>query len=141
MPGPRWEALVVPAPGNESFLTWANNGVDIVAERQVHHPVANYEPPTCGRCGVAIDPDAHHALLEEWLAVKEPEVACASCGWTALIGDWPAEWGFAVGAPAVVFNNWPILTDEFVASLRSAFGGRTHLGSDPYLTGTYSASQ
>ena len=29
----------------------ANNGVDVVVERMLHHPSENYEPPACPTCG------------------------------------------------------------------------------------------
>lgn len=125
MPGPRWRDAVQEGPGNDRFLERANNGVDVEVARDIYHPLENYEPPSCGHCGASLSPDTHHECVEPWLVGQEPVVSCAVCGWSSLIGDWPARWGFAVGAPAVVINNWPVLTDEFLASLRSVLGGRT----------------
>jgi len=127
MPGPRWRDVVKDHPSNQYFATSANNGVDVEVKRDVYHPLENYEPPVCVRCGAALLEDAHHAMIEPWLAGPEPVAVCAKCGWSALIGDWPAGGGFAIGAPAVVFNNWPILRSDFLADLRSALRGRTYV--------------
>ncbi|HEU4423171.1 MAG TPA: hypothetical protein VFR67_11615 [Pilimelia sp.] len=125
IPGPGWLSVLEPHP--EIWRNLINNGVDIVVERQVHHPVENYEPPTCARCATAVDEDEHHAAIEPWLAGCEPVLTCRACGWSALAGDWPASWAVAVGAPAVVFNNWPPLKQSFIAELRNAMGGRTQI--------------
>jgi hypothetical protein len=130
IPGPGWLSVLEPHP--EIWRTLANNGVDIVVERQVHHPVQNYEPPTCARCAAAFDEDEHHAAIEPWLARGEPVLTCRVCGWSALAGDWPAKWAVAVGAPAVVFNNWPPLTRSFIAELRTVMGGRTQIVRSHY---------
>jgi hypothetical protein len=124
MPGPRWRDAVQEGPGSDHFLESANNGVDVAVTRAFYHPVENYEPPSCGHCGASLSSDAHHECVEPWMAGHEPVVSCAACGWSSLIGDWPPRWGFAVGAPAVVMNNWPILREEFLASQRSVLGGR-----------------
>jgi hypothetical protein len=125
IPGPGWLAVLEPHP--EHVRNVANNGVAIVVERQVHHPYENYRPPTCARCEAAFDEAEHHAAIEPWLAGSEPTLTCRACGWSALAGDWPATWAVAVGAPAVVFNNWPPLTPSFVAALRAVMGGRTQI--------------
>lgn len=125
MPGPRWRAVVEEGPYNEVFPASANNGVGIEVNRQVHHPVETYEPPLCGSCSAVLPVDVHHGTIETWLARQEPIVVCPNCGWSAPIGDWPAEWGFAIGEPAVVFNNWPDLKGCFLAELRTLLGGRT----------------
>lgn len=115
-------------PGHEQELdqlrTLANSGVDIVTERRIHHPVQNYEPPGCPSCGETIDPDDHHALIDGWLAGAEPTVACTNCGTESLIGDWPGEWTFQVGALAVRFNNWPPIADTFLAEIGRRLGSR-----------------
>jgi hypothetical protein len=102
----------------------SSDGVEIATDRVVHDPGANYEPPVCARCGTAVDTHEHIELMEPWLIGPEPTMSCQSCGWTALVGDWPADWAIAVGAPAVRFHNWPILAPEFVAELREVLGGR-----------------
>ena len=103
MPGSRWRDVVEEHPSNESFLTLANNGVDVEVKRELYHPLEAYKPPACGRCGAVLGEDAHHAMIEPWLARREPLAICANCGWSALIGDWPGEGGFAIGAPAASF--------------------------------------
>ena len=125
MPGPRWRDVVEEGSWNEYFIGTANIGVDVEVERQVHHPVENYEPPPCRRCGAILPPDIHDDTIEPWLAGDEPTVVCPNCGWSALIGDWPAQFGFAIGAPAIVFNNWPMFKEPFLAELRALLGGRT----------------
>ena len=127
MPGPRSRDFVGEGPWNDYFMTLVNNGVDVEVKRQVHHPVENYEAPVCRRCGAVLSEDVHHATIEPWLAGNEPIVVCPKCGWSAPIGDWPADFGFAIGAPAIVFNNWSGLKDGFVAELRGLLGGRTFL--------------
>lgn len=125
MPGPRWRDVVEEGPWNEHFMTTANNGVDVELKRQVYHPVESYEPPACRRCGAVLAEDVHHGTIEPWLAGDEPIVVCPNCGWSAPIGDWPAEFGFAIGAPAIVFNNWPMFKVGFLGELRLLLGGRT----------------
>lgn len=124
-PGASWLSVLEPDPA--MCLNLANDGVDIVTERAVHHPVENYEPPTCIRCATSYDEEAHHATIEPWLAGTEPVLTCSSCNWSALAGDWPATWTFAIGAPAVVFHNWPRLTDRFLGEVRMLIGGRTQV--------------
>ena len=125
MPGPRWRDVVDEGPWNEDILETANNGVDVEVKRQVHHPTENYEPPACRRCGAVLSEELHHETIDPWLAGNEPTVVCPRCGWSAPIGDWPAKFGFAIGTPAIVFNNWPVLKEDFLAELRRLLGGRT----------------
>jgi hypothetical protein len=119
-------------PHPEIWRSLTNNGVDVEVERLVHHPYENYEPPTCAKCATAFDEQAHHAGIDPWLAGHEPTLTCRACGWSALAGDWPATWSVAVGAPAVVFHNWPPLTSSFVAELRGVMGGRTRIVRSHY---------
>ncbi|HEU5108755.1 MAG TPA: hypothetical protein VFT95_09380 [Micromonosporaceae bacterium] len=128
--GAGWLSVLQPHP--EAWRDVVNNGVDVVVERRVHHPVENYEPPTCGRCGAAAEEDEHDAAIEPWIAGGEPMLTCQVCGWSALVGDWPATWPVAVGAPAVVFNNWPPLMPSFTTELRAVLGGRTQLVRSHY---------
>ena len=81
--------------------------------------------PGAGVAGSSSPPDVHHETIEPWLAGDEPTIACSNCGWSALIGDWASEFTFAIGAPAIVFNNWPMFKEAFVAELRALLGGRT----------------
>lgn len=124
-PGPGWLAVLEPHP--EIWRNLVDNGVDIVTERCVHHPGGNYEPPTCARCATTLDENEHGAALDAWAAGTEPTLVCPICAWSAPAGDWPAPWAVAIGAPAVVFHNWPPLTAAFIEELRAAMGGRTQL--------------
>ncbi len=103
----------------------ANNGVDITLERQAHDAGEGYSPPACPSCKALLDEDQHIDLLGSWVDGGEPIVTCAGCHSSAPLGDWPCDWPSVVGAPAIVFNNWPPLRDTFVAELRRLLGGRT----------------
>ncbi|MFI6094621.1 hypothetical protein ACIA8G_03655 [Lentzea sp. NPDC051213] len=119
--GPQCAAV---APGS-----FGHGGVDVVVERQVHHAVENYEPPTCPGCGYpAIYFDAHHALIEPWLFERaEASVRCVACGRSSLVGNLGGHWSFHIGDLAVVFHDWPPLTEEFVAELGAVMGPRTRM--------------
>ena len=125
-PGPAWESVVESIDWGPAFLTSSNNGVDIAVVRDTYHPVENLSPASCARCGARVA-DAYYVTLEPWVSGAEPRLTCPSCGWTALVGDWPNEWGFAVGMPAITFNNWPELTKEFLTSMLAQLGGRSRV--------------
>lgn len=121
--GPCWQLAT-----DERDASWrglANNGVGVSHSVEVHHPVENLEPPCCPVCGTTLDGGRYDELLEVWLGDGEPSVGCSVCGTHALLGDWPAPWGYAVGAPAVCFNNWPPLSRAFIDRLRASLAGRT----------------
>ena len=105
----------------------ANNGVDVVVERMLHHPSENYEPPACPTCGSVLGEEAHEGMGDAWLEGPEPLVRCAACGAEALVGDWPGEWTFHVGELAVSFSNWPPLNDAFLDDLRTRLGPHTRV--------------
>ncbi len=109
-----------------------NTGVDITANRAVHHPSENYEPPTCPSCGAQIEEGFHHALIEPWLGGEEPRVRCEACGAEALVGDWTGRWTFQVGELAVRFNNWPPLTTTFMDQLGRRLGDRWRVVLEHY---------
>jgi len=122
-PGPAWHTAV--EHEDERFEELANNGIDIYVDRMVHDPGENFEAPSCPACATPLGDDEYTALAEAWLAGGEPVVRCGTCGEERLLGDWDAPWGLAVGAPAVCFNNWGILSDEFLDEVRRLIGGRT----------------
>jgi hypothetical protein len=122
-PGPAWRAAV--AYEDQGFESVANNGIDIYTDRMVHDPGGNFESPSCPACGSRLSDDEYTALVEPWLAGGEPVVRCRTCGEERLLGDWDAPWGLAVGAPAVCFNNWGILSEDFLDEVRRLIGGRT----------------
>lgn len=125
MPGREWRTAVEAVRWLDAFEKTANNGVDVERERSAHHPVENLEVAACGLCGSVLPDEVYFETLEIWLDKGEPEIECSRCQSRALIGDWPAEFGFAVGSPAVRFNNWPSLRGSFVNELRRQLGGRT----------------
>jgi hypothetical protein len=121
IPGP---TVADVAPDHWQFDNLSNSGVDVIANRQVHHPVENYEPPPCPVCATPIDADLHYSLLEGWLAGVEPTVTCENCGAANRIGDWVHEFTFYVANLAVRFNNWSPLSEEFTARLGGRLGSR-----------------
>lgn len=124
--GPRCSDAALEA---ERWVGGGHTGVDVVAQRVVHHAIANYEPPTCPHCSAAaIDFDDHHALIEPWLYDRvEASVLCVTCGRSTLAGDLEGHWSFQIGDLAVVFHNWPPLADGFVAELGALMGPRTRM--------------
>jgi hypothetical protein len=122
-PGSAWRTAV--AHEDQVFETLANNGIDIYTDRIVHDPGGNLEAPSCPACGSRLSDDEYVALVEPWLAGGEPVVRCDRCGDERPLGDWDAPWGLAIGAPAVRFNNWGILSEEFLDEVRRLIGGRT----------------
>lgn len=121
--GPR-AVDVAPPLAQEHIRMLANNGVDFIRERAVHHPIENYEPPPCPACGVLADEDAHAEILDAWLEGDEPLLACTSCGKATAAGDWVADLTFYVANLAVRFNNWSDLDDDFLARLGERLGPR-----------------
>jgi hypothetical protein len=117
------------APEASRWVGGGHTGIDVVAERIVHHAIGNYEPPTCPHCcSEAIGFDDHHALIEPWLHDRvEACVQCVSCGRSTLVGDLKGRWSFHIGDLAVVFHNWPPLSEEFVAELGAVMGPRTRV--------------
>lgn len=114
----------------ETDYTLANNGVDIVVERQLYHSVEAYEPPACPNCGHRLDEATPEALMTPWLDGTEPEVACPACGQRHPLGDWPDS--FQVGELAVSFHNWPPLTEDFLAALGERMGPRWRVVHEHY---------
>jgi hypothetical protein len=124
MPSHAWRRAVEPTADNR-FEQLANNGVDVFVERALHDPGENLEPPACPTCGTQLDLNRYMAFVDPWLESGEPRVGCDACSDTRLLGDWTAPWGYAVGAPAVCFNNWPPRTDTFLSDLRARVSDRT----------------
>jgi hypothetical protein len=107
---------------DESNRSMANNGVDVLCARAVHHPVANYELPRCPACDVPAEDAAD--LFPDWLEGGEPTVTCAACGKAHPLGDWPGRFNGYVAEIAVRFNNWYGLSDAFLAELGTLLGAR-----------------
>ena len=110
--------------------TLANNGVDVLVERQLYHSLEEYRPPACPVCGHRLDEATHEALATPWLAGQEPSVTCRACGATNPLGDWPDS--YQVGELAVSFHNWPPLAEEFVAALGGRMGPRWRVVHEHY---------
>lgn len=119
VPGPKAGDV---APDAWRFLGLSNSGVDVIANRDIHHPVENYEPPPCPARKNPLDADDHHSLIEAWMAETEPAVTCPTCGEANRIGDWVQEFTFYVGNLAVRFNNRTPLSEEFKAHLGPRLG-------------------
>lgn len=127
-PGPRVRTA---APGwQETDYTLANNGVDVLVERQLYHALSAYVPPACPRCGHRLDEATHESLVEPWLEGREPAARCDSCGRITPLGDWPDS--CQVGELAVTFHNWPPLAETFVAELGAQMGPRWRVVHERY---------
>jgi hypothetical protein len=120
LPGPQAPTA---APGfSDADYTLANNGVDIVVERELYRDTTPHRPPSCPDCGHELAEATLEDLIRPWLDDREPHVTCPGCGAVRPLGDWPD--GYLVGELAVRFNNWPPLADEFVAALGTRMGPR-----------------
>jgi hypothetical protein len=113
-----------------AYAGLANNGVDVLAERALYHPMAAYAPPPCPVCGHQLDEDTHDALVAPWLAGTEPPVTCPHCGAVHPLGDWPGT--FQVGELAVRFNNWPPVVPSFLDELGARLGPRWRVVHERY---------
>jgi hypothetical protein len=120
VPGPR---VTEASPEAHQFIGLWNNGVDVVARRELHHPFGNEEAAPCPVCGTAM-PDGDRDSIEAWIEGVEPIVTCGTCGTPNRIGDWVHPFTFYVGNLAVCFNNWSPLTDEFTTKLGDRLGHR-----------------
>jgi len=114
----------------ETDYTLANNGVDVVVERQLYHSVEAYQAPSCPTCGHPLDESTHEGLMTPWLDGTEPQVRCPACDAVHPLGDWPGS--FQVGELAVSFHNWPPLADDFLASLGARMGPRWRVVHEHY---------
>jgi len=115
---------------DDAYASRTNNGVDVLAERTLFHPIAAYAPPRCPSCQHPLDEELHDRLVRPWLEGHEPAVTCAHCGATHPLGDWPDS--YQVGELAVRFNNWPPLADDFLAELGAHLGPRWRVVHERY---------
>jgi hypothetical protein len=119
--GPR-AVRVAPGFAHDHMRTLANNGVDVICERQVHHPVENYEPPCCPACDAGIAEGAER--LGDWFERGEPLAACARCRKEHPLGDWIGKFSAYVAEVAVRFNNWPPIDPPVLEHLGRLLGPR-----------------
>jgi len=121
VPGPRAGSA---APGfGESAPRATHVGVDVLVERELYRDTVPHDPPACPDCGYELPEPTLDRLIRPWLDGRhEPEVPCPGCGTVRRLGDWPN--GYLVGELAVRFNNWPPLSEEFVAHLGRLLGPR-----------------
>lgn len=131
---PRHDLTYGPGPAAATAIErgtpWVDHGdteVSISTERTMYNAFGQAARPNCDRCGTQADRLAVQTACDAWFVATEPDLTCQACGWTALVGDWPAPWPFAVGAPAVVFENWPPLDPQFLSEVRALIGGRTRV--------------
>jgi hypothetical protein len=128
LPGPQVSAA---APGfSDTDYTLANNGVDILVERELYRDTSPHEAPACPDCGYELAETTLEGLIRPWLDGIEPRMACDGCGIVRLLGDWPD--GYLVGELAVRFNNWPPLSPTFLADLGARMGARWRAVREQY---------
>ena len=120
VPGPR-APVAAPEFGDTDY-TLANNGVDILVERELYRDTAPHDQPSCADCGYELAETTLEGLIRPWLDGREPRVRCPGCGTVRPLGDWPD--GYLVGELAVRFNNWPDLSEEFMSELGTLMGPR-----------------
>jgi hypothetical protein len=120
LPGPQ-AATAAPGFGDTDY-TLANNGVDILVERELYRDTSPHQAPACPDCGHELEEATLEGLIRPWLDGHEPRVDCAGCGTGRPLGEWPD--GYLVGELAVRFNNWPQLSEAFLADLGARMGPR-----------------
>lgn len=121
-PGRAWRSVV--EEPDIDLLRLRHNGVEATAVVGIQSAYGNSENPLCARCGTEFPLLESWDLIDAWEAGMEPVVTCQRCGWSALLGDWPAEFPPAlVGAPALTFNGWPGLRRAFVDEIVERMGG------------------
>jgi len=123
LPGPH-AIDVAPEFALEHWRNLWNNGVDIVAERRLHHPIENYDPPPCPTCGAARVDHPVADSFDPWLEGQELLAVCAGCGESHLLGDWVSAFSWYVAEIAVYFHNWPIIDGAFFEELGALLGPR-----------------
>jgi hypothetical protein len=120
-PGPSWRS-VVDEVRDAAFESLWFNGVDVRPAVQMQSAYSNYEEWACPRCATEL---VSTDLIENWVESEiEPNARCSSCGYSALLGDWPAQFPAAlVGAPVVTFQNWHPLRATFITDVVEHLGG------------------
>lgn len=138
LPGPDWARAVADA----SDPTWLPGPVAVVVGRN-HHVGGQGEDEAeyavCPRCGTRTviinypeefrpDPEVWQPFedgIAAWKATGQGSAPCSACGASAPVTEWGWDSGFAVGALAFDFWNWPSLSETFRAEFGRRLGHRT----------------
>lgn len=117
LPGPHANSVL-----HEPMSSRVAQSVTVDAEIVAATAAGNSEEWVCPRCAAELD---WNDLVESWHTTHvEPIATCENCRFSALLGDWPAEFPTAlIGAPCVAFQNWPPLQQRFVEELQHRLGG------------------
>lgn len=74
----------------------------------------------CPACSAPLELGAAFTdAIEDWYRGGRGEMTCPSCGASAPITSWPAERPLGFGCAALVWREWPPLSDAFVSELRA----------------------
>ncbi|MFE1912626.1 hypothetical protein [Streptomyces anandii] len=138
VPGREWRRAVA----DPSDAAWMAGPVAVMVGRDAY--VAGQgsdeaEEAVCPRCShtvVVIDwpdnpePDEEawrpfRDALAVWRRTGEASVHCPGCGAAVPVTEWDYGPGFALGALAFDFWDWPPLAEEFRSELRRRLGHRT----------------
>jgi hypothetical protein len=129
-PGPRCsEAIAEPEHSQaESFRSLRTNGVCAEVGRAIHATPDEPDEPevVCPACSQRIAPEIWFDAAEEWCNDAGPAlVACPGCRVVTPVRSVPAGEEMILGSLALVFWNWPPLSDDFLDELRTILSPRS----------------
>ena len=112
---------------DNQFLRLQTNGVEIVVGRRVFDAGGNGIELSCGSCRHDFEPGEPwmDAVSAWWVGDDRAGFACPSCGQKTLLTEWRGPWPWGFGNLAVIFWNWPPLSDGFIQVLSQQLGHRT----------------
>ncbi|HEV7693269.1 MAG TPA: hypothetical protein VGO52_20715 [Hyphomonadaceae bacterium] len=135
----RWRGLIntrdlnlTPPPGARpydmaQFLETRPNGVKASAERMVCDAGENwtgFEFGICPACDQEVGLDAQvNDCCAPWFEGEACTLTCPSCGAVSRLEDWDLQPFWAFSNAALLFWNWPALSEAFVRNLADALGG------------------
>lgn len=136
VPGPDWGEIT-----QEWGADWMPGPVAVITVRDAHYPGQGGIPPSsvdCPRCAAtaviidypnAWEPDEavwqpFSEAIDNWRYTGDGPMTCRACGVASPITSWEWADGFALGALAFDFWNWPPLSDSFVAEFAAHLGHR-----------------
>jgi hypothetical protein len=108
-------------------LTLRTNGMEVVSTRTVFHSGEGDLELICGTCGSRIEPKQGWwaDAVGEWYDRAGPGMlACPVCGISRPVTEWQHDPPLGFGNLGFTFWNWPMLTDDFVASVGKLLGNR-----------------